>query len=406
MRPDFLNPSLPAACLRCLLGGIALAFAGGCHSGKLPEDPPAPLVTVAPAQERKIQDFVVFTGRTDAVESVDIRARVSGYLTETLFKDGQEVKKGDVLFVIDPRPYQADCDRAKAEFSRAEADARLAGVEFNRAKELRDKNTISAADFDIKSAAYLKAQGGFASAKAALETAQLNLEFTTIKTPIDGITSRAAVTPGNLVTPEMSAPLTVVVSQNPVYAYAELDERQLLRYVRINNELEKNGEKKNGDPQKTPIFLQLADEKDFPHLGYIDFSDNRINRETGTLTIRGVFENKEDLLGPGLFVRLRFPGGVPYQSLLVPQEAIGTDQGQKFLFVVGSGGLVEYRQIEPGALQDDGWRAVKGHLKPGEIVIVDGLLKARPGQAVRTEPWQPRTNTPASEPAQDGEKAS
>jgi len=352
---------------------------------------PPPAVTVAGVQEREVQDFVVFTGRTEAVQTVDVRARVSGYLTETRFKDGQEVKKGDVLFIIDPRPYQADYDRAQAEFDRAQADLQLATVELNRAKELRAKNTISAQDFDLKSAAFLKSQSGVASAKAAVETAKLNLEFTSIISPIDGQASRAAITPGNLITPEMKDPLTVIVSTNPIYAYAEIDERQLLRYIRLQNSEKDAGqstaENSQGNPPKVPIHLQLADEKGFPHEGYIDFADNRVNTSTGTITLRGVFEDNSNLLGPGMFVRLRFPGGPKYRTLLVPQEAIGTDQGQKYVFVVAADGTVDYRRVEPGALQDDGWRAVTGNLKAGENVIVEGLMKARPGEKVTAKPW-------------------
>jgi RND family efflux transporter MFP subunit len=352
-------------------------------------------VTTAKVQERTVQDFVVFTGRTEAVQTVEVRARVSGYLVETKFKDGQEVKKGDVLFIIDPRPYQADLDRAQGDFDLAQADYQLAGLEYNRYRDLRNKNAISAQDFDAKSAAYMKAQAALASAKAALDTAKLNLEFTSIISPIDGQASKAAVTPGNLVTPQMQAPLTVIVSTNPVYAYADIDERQLLKYIRLQNSL--NEQKDTGavpetkpeqaEHPSTPIHLQLADEKGFPHEGFIDFSDNRVNPDTGTILLRGVFQDSQNLLGPGMFVRLRFPGGPQYPAILVPQESIGTDQGQKFVYIVNPDGVVDYRTVEPGALQDDGWRVVKGNLKAGESVIVDGLIKARQGEKVKASPW-------------------
>ena len=383
------SPSL----LRLLsLASLPLALAlSSCNKESEPAAPP-PLVTVAPVQEREIQDFVVFTGRTEAVQTVDVRARVSGYLTETKFKDGQDVKKGDVLFVIDPRPYQADLDRAQAEFDKAQADLQLAGIEYNRSRELRQKNAVSAQDFDSKAAAYLKSQGGLASAKADLETAKLHLEFTKITSPIDGLTSKAAVTPGNLVTPDMKEPLTVIVSMDTIYAYADIDERQLLKYIRMQSPAPRNGDApeatpEKNEPPKTPISLQLADEKGFPHEGYIDFADNRLNSATGTIALRGLFSNKSNLLGSGMFVRLRFPGGPKYKTLLVPQESIGTDQGQKFVFVVGADGTVDSRRVEPGATQDDGWRAVAGPLKAGENVIVEGIMKARPGEKVATKPW-------------------
>ena len=383
------SPSL----LRLLpLASLSLVLALSSCNKESESTAPPPLVTVAAVQEREIQDFVVFTGRTEAVQTVDIRARVSGYLAETKFKDGQDVKKGDVLFVIDPRPYQADLDRAQAEFDKAQADLQLAGIEYNRTRELRQKNAVSAQDFDSKSAAYLKSQGGLASAKADLETAKLHLEFTKITSPIDGLTSKAAVTPGNLVTPDMKEPLTVIVSMDTIYAYADIDERQLLKYIRLQNSAPKKGEAPESAPEKnapakTPISLQLADEKGFPHEGYIDFADNRLNSATGTIALRGVFPNKSNLLGPGMFVRLRFPGGPKYRTFLVPQESIGTDQGQKFVFIVQADGTVDSRRVEPGAIQDDGWRAVAGPLKAGEAVIVEGIMKARPGEKVATKPW-------------------
>lgn len=382
------------------LGFLAALFPGGCKPAADATAPPATLVTVATVEERSVQDYVVFTGRTEAVETVEVRARVSGYLAETRFKDGQEVKKGDVLFVIDPRPYQADLDRATAETNRAEAEVQLAGVEFNRARELRQKNAISAQDFDVKSAALLKAQSGLAAARAAMDTAKLNLDFTSITAPIDGRASRASVTPGNLITPDMPQPLTVLVSVDPVYAYADLDERQLLRYIRLHNEeAAQAGSGKTETPDSPPIWLQLADEKDFPHEGRIDFSDNRVNRETGTLEIRGVFEDTDNVLGPGMFVRLRFPAGPRRDALLVPQEAIATDQGRKLVYVVDGKGVVEARTVEPESIQDDGWRVVRGNLKAGEKVIVEGLVKVRPGMEVRTEAWKASDVPSGSSPA-------
>ena len=375
----------------------AVLLSSGCKEAALP--PPAPpTVTVTPVRSREVQDFAVVTARTDAVETVEIRARVSGYLTETKFRDGQAVKKGDILFVIDPRPYQADLDRATANYNSAQADLKLAEIEFGRSKELRAKNAIAAQEFDSKSAALLKAQATLAGTRATYDTAKLNLDFTTISAPIAGQTSKAAVTPGNLVTPDMPLPLTTIVSTDVVYAYADIDERQMLRYVRLNNDAKDEGT----HPHKpASVQLQLADEKDFPHEGVIDFADNRINTDTGTISIRGVFEDKSDLLGPGMFVRLRFPGGRPYTAVLVPQESIGTDQGQKFVYIVKPDGTADSRRVEPGALQDDGWQAVKGQIRAGENVIVEGLMKARPGEKVTPQPWSGAAlpATTAAEPA-------
>ena len=370
-----------------LLPAALLLLASGCKEDAVQPAPP-PTVNVAPAQAREVQDFAIVTARTEAVEMVEIRARVSGYLTETKFRDGQEVKKGDVLFVIDPRPYQADLDRATADYHSAQADVKLAEIEFNRSKELRGKNAISAQEFDSKSAALMKSQAILAGTRAAYDTAKLNLDFTTIAAPIAGQTSKAAVTPGNLITPDMPMPLTTIVSTDTIYAYADIDERQMLRYVRLNN----NAKDEGTHPHKpNSVQLQLADEKDFPHEGVIDFADNRISTDTGTISIRGVFEDKSDLLGPGMFVRLRFPGGRPYAAVLVPQESIGTDQGQKFIYVIKPDGTCDYRRIDPGALQDDGWRVVKGQIKAGENVVVEGLMKARPGEKVTAKPWSGAT---------------
>lgn len=397
MTPRGHSPNPPPSILRPVsFFLLLLASLPGCGRTEKVAPPP-PTVLITPAVEREVRDFVVFTGRTEAVQTVAVRARVSGYLTETRFKDGQEVKKGDVLFVIDPRPYQADLDRAQAEYDRAAADYQLAELEFKRASDLRAKNTIAAQEFDAKSAGLLKARGGLAAARGALDTAKLNLEFTNITSPIDGQASRAAITPGNLITPQMEEPLTTIVSTNPVYAYADIDERQLLRYIRLYNE--EHGS--NPEPEKkavTPIFLQLADEKGFPHEGVIDFADNRVNPNTGTITIRGIFEDKENVLAPGLFVRLRFPGGPAYQAVLVPQEAIGVDQGQRYVLIVQADGTVDYRRVEPGAIQDDGWRVIKGSVKAGENVIVEGMMKTRPGEKVLTKPWADPASTATAAP--------
>jgi len=363
---------------------LAAALVACGRSGDVRQAAP-PTVTVAAAEARRITDYVVFTGRTEAVETVEIRSRVSGYLQETKFRDGQMVKKGDVLFLIDPRPYQADLEAAQAQLARAQADLQLARIEYERAAELRKKNTISAADFDTKAAAYLRDQASASSAKAAADKAALNLEFTSITSPIDGRTGKASVTPGNLVTPDVKEPLAVVVSTNPVYAYADLDERQLLRYVRMNKEIRDSGGepgKEDGKEVSTPIQMQLGDEKDFPHEGVIDFADNRVNPDTGTILIRGVFQDKDELLGPGLFVRLRFPAGLAYDAVLVPQESIGTDQGQKFVAVVGADGVAQFRKVVPGAVQPDGWQVVTGDVKAGDRVVVEGLIKVRSGEKV------------------------
>jgi RND family efflux transporter MFP subunit len=389
------KPLFYLAALPCI---VLLA---GCGRGNLPELP-APTVEVVPVQERTIQDFVILTGRTEAVESVAIRSRVSGYLRETFFKDGQQVKAGDELFLIDPRPYQADVASAEADFKSAEADVILANNEFLRAKGLLEKKAISTQEFENKSAALLSARARLSSAQARLDAAKLNLEFTRIVAPIDGQTSEATISVGNLITPQMQDPLTTIVSINPIHAYAEIDERLLLRFIRAY--VEKHGREDAPDSdqpgERTPVAMQLADETGFPHHGFIDFSDNQISPETGAITIRGVFEDDEGILLPGYFVRLRLASSPEYAAVLVPDEAIGIDQGQRFVYVVGADDLVEYRPVTPGAIQEDGWRAVEGQLQAGERVIVEGMMKVRPGQEVDTRPWhRAEAAAPESTPA-------
>lgn len=362
---------------------------------------PPPAVELAEVEERNVQDFTVFTGRTEALQSVEVRSRVSGYLQEINFEDGQQVQAGQKLFLIDPRPYQAEAHRAEADLKAAQADLSLAENEYHRAKELLAREAIAAQEFDLKAAALLRAQGQLASAQAQAETANLNLEFTRIQAAIDGQTSEATVSIGNLVTPQMELPLTTIVSTNPIYAYAELDERQLLLFARAyagqyNDRQSAPATEQPGE--RTPVSMQLADEDDFPHQGFIDFSDNQVNAETGTITIRAVFDDEQGILLPGYFVRLRLATSPKYDALLVPDQAIGTDQGQKFVYILAADNTVDYRRVTPGALQDDGWRVVEGRLQPGERVIVEGMMKVRPGIEVDPRPWHQLEEEPSDAP--------
>lgn len=375
--------------LSCGASALAMLLLGACKPASQSSMPP-PAVEVVEIEERNVQDFSVFTGRTEALQSVEVRSRVSGYLQEINFEDGQQVQAGQELFLIDPRPYQAEAERAEADLKAAQADLTLADSEYRRAKELVEKNAIAAQEFDNKSAALIRAQGQLGSAKARADTANLNLEFTRIKAAIDGQTSEATVSVGNLITPQTELPLTTIVSTNPIYAYAELDERQLLLFIRaFADKYHGRGTPPDEEQpgERTPVSMQLADEEDFPHQGFIDFSDNQVNPETGTITIRAVFEDKEGILLPGYFVRLRLATSPKYDALLVPDPAIGTDQGQKFIYVLGADDTAEYRRVTPGALQDDGWRVVEGSLQPGERVIVEGKMKVRPGIQVDPQPW-------------------
>jgi multidrug efflux system membrane fusion protein len=294
---------------------LLVLFLSGCEEQKAVELPP-PVVTVTQAVQKKVQDWDEYTGRLAPMGTVEVRPRVSGYITEVKFVDGDLVKKGQPLFIIDP---------ARAEVDKADAALKLAGADFERARQLREKGVTAAGDFDQRSATYQQATGASQSARAALEAAKLNLEFCTVSAPIDGRASLANVTVGNLVSADGKDPLTTIVSTNPVYAYADVDERSLLRYVRYYLGKEKGPE--DADEVKVPIQLSLQDESDFSHTGYIDFIDNRVDPSTGTIRLRGVFDFENGLLGPGLFVRVRIPSGEPYEAVLVPQRSVGSDQG-------------------------------------------------------------------------------
>jgi RND family efflux transporter MFP subunit len=374
---------------------IGLFSLGGCKKQEVVELPP-PIVTVTQAVEKQVQDWDEYTGRLAPMGTVDVRPRVSGYIMEVKFIDGDLVKKGQPLFIIDPRPYQADYDQAKAELDKADAALKLASSDFDRARQLRDKGVTAAGDFDQRAATLQQATGAFQSARAALAAAKLNLEFCTVTAPIDGRAGLANVTVGNLVSADGKDPLTTIVSTNPVYAYADVDERSLLRYVRYYQTQKKGPE--DADEVKMPIELSLQDETGFPHTGYIDFLDNRVDPSTGTIRIRGVFDFENGLLGPGLFVRVRIPAGLPYPAVLVPERSVASDQGQKYVVVVKDN-TAEFRPVSLGTLFET-LRVIKSGLKAGETVVVDGLLKVRPGQKVDPKPASDSA-TPAPATAAD-----
>src|SRR5213080_4914365 len=284
----------------------------GCKKASVTQQPALP-VNVVTAIEKEVNEWDEFTGRLDPVESVEIRPRVSGYITEIHFEAGAIIKKGDLLYVIDPRPYQADFNRAAAEFERMQAQLKLAQIELDRAKDLRTKNTISASEFDQKAAAYQGSAAASAAAEAAKNSAALNLEFTQIKSPIDGRVSDARITLGNLVQPGAGAEsvLTTVVSVDPIYAKVDADENAVLKYVKLSGE----GKRVSARTAKIPAFVELGNETDFPHEGYIDFVDNRLDPGTGTIRARVVLKNwNPNFITPGFFARVRVAGATPYRA--------------------------------------------------------------------------------------------
>jgi len=385
--PLFPSPfiSLPAV-LRPLGLSFCLILSLAACGRKAPPGPPErpPLeITVAVPLEREGVDWDEFTGRVAAIEMVDLRARVDGYLMEIRFRDGDEVKKGDLLYVIDPRPYTAEVKRHEADLNRARAQLDLARQEYDRAESLRKTRAIAAADFDAKATALAQAQAVVESGEATLDTARLNLEFCYIKAPVDGRLSRTTVTVGNLVESGKEV-LTTLVSQDPMYVYFDADENALLRYQQIST-----GGAGNWDPAEgakpVPVELALANETGFPHKGRLDFVDNRVDPNTGTIRLRGVFENPKGHLTPGLFARVRVPGSAPYTARLVPDPAIGTDQGSHYVLVVDGENKVQYRRVTLGPLHN-GLRVIRTGLEPGEKIATTGLQMLTPGTVIEPKP--------------------
>jgi multidrug efflux system membrane fusion protein len=373
-----------------------LLAAPGCKRKSAAQPPPLP-VNVLSVVEKEVNEWDEFTGRLEAVESVDIRPRVSGYITEIHFEAGVIAKKGDVLYVIDPRPYQADFDRAAAEVERMQAQVKLSQIELDRAKELRAKNTISASEFDQKAATYQGAAAAAGSAEAAKNSAALNLEFTQVKSPIDGRVSDQRITVGNLVQPGAGpeSVLTTVVSVDPIYAKVDADENAILKYVKLSAE----GKRVSARTEKIPAFIELGNETDFPHEGVVDFVDNRLDSGTGTVRARVVLKNwNPNLITPGFFVRVRIAGATPYHAALIADKVISSQQGLKYAFVVKPDNTIERRTLETGPLFE-GKRIVKSGLKDGEKVVSTRLQLLQPGMKVTPVPEPSPASGPEAKPS-------
>jgi len=358
---------------------LVLLAASGCRKASAPSQGALP-VNVVTAIEKEVNEWDEFTGRLEAVEFVEIRPRVSGYITEIRFNAGAIIKKGDLLYVIDPRPYQADFDRAAAEVERMDAQLKLAQIELNRAKELRGKNTISASEFDQKAATYQGSAAAKSSAEAAKNSAALNLEFTQIKSPIDGRVSDARITLGNLVQPGAGpeSVLTTVVSVDPIYVKVDADENAVLKYVKLSSE----GKRVSARTAKIPAFVELGNETDFPHQGDVDFVDNRLDPGTGTVRARVVLKNwNPALITPGFFARVRIAGATPYRAALIDDKVISSQQGLKYAFVVKPDNTIERRTLETGTIFE-GKRIVKRGLKDREKVVSTRLQMLQPGMHV------------------------
>jgi RND family efflux transporter MFP subunit len=362
-----------------LLSLLSLLALDGCGKAPPPQDAP-PEVTVAKVISKRIKDWDEFSGRFQAIDTVEIRPRASGYIEQVLFHEGQFVKKDDVLVIIDPRPYQADYDRAKAGLELAKSQHELANIEAARVQKLKDSGAVSREELDERLSNLNQQQASVSGAKAALDNAALLLSFTKVRAPFDGRASRAEVTRGNLVTGGNNGGtlLTTVVSVDPIYVYFEGDENAYLRY----NELAREGQRPSSRDVKNPVRIGLSNEQGFPHEGYMDFVDNQLDVRTGTIRARAVLENKKGEFTPGMFARVQLLGSGEYDAILIEDRAVGTDQSQNFVLVLGADNKLEYRAITAGRIVD-GLRIVRKGLKPDEVVVVSGLQRVRPGAQVK-----------------------
>jgi multidrug efflux system membrane fusion protein len=356
----------------------AAALLSGCgKSGEAGQAPPPPQVSVATVLEKRVKDWDEFTGRFQAVETVEIRPRVSGYIDRVAFKEGALVKSGDLLFIIDPRPYQAEYDRAAADLKRYKTALELARIESVRVQRLRQSGAVSQEELDERTSTVAQAEANAAGAQATLESAQLNLGFTRVTSPITGRVSRAEVTRGNLVTGGNNGGtlLSSVVSMDPIYLYFDSDEQAYLRYT----QMARNGQRSSDAPN--PVQVGLANEEGFPHPGRVDFIDNQLNPQTGTIRARAVLDNKDGQFTPGLFARVQLLGSDEYNAILIDDRAVNTDQSQKYVFLLGGGNKIEYRKVTLGRVID-GLRVVREGLKAGDTIVVNGAQRIHPGVTV------------------------
>lgn len=358
---------------------VALTLAGCARNeaATIAAAPQAPQVSVAEVLKRPITEFDEFTGRFVAVQRVEIRPRVSGYIASVSFTPGSEVKKGDPLFTIDPRPYEAALKGAKADLARAKAQLVLARSERDRAVKLLEQHAISKEEFDSRASSTEQGEANVEAAAAAVDTAALNLSWTRIESPIAGVVSREEVTAGNLVAPGQTL-LTTVVSADKIYVEFDSDEQVYLKYAALT----RTGERGNARNSSLPVWIGLADEKGTPHEGQMVFLDNALDAQTGTIRARALLDNKDRRFTPGLFARVKLEGSAKHDAVLVNDSAIGTDQNVRYVFAVGQDNKVEYRQVTLGPVVEDNLRVVREGLKPGELIVVNGLQRVRPGVTV------------------------
>jgi RND family efflux transporter MFP subunit len=381
---------------------LLIGFFTGCAQDAAPAVvPPPPEVTVALPIRKDVTEFVEFTGRVETPKSVEIRPRVSGYLTEIHFADGQEVAEGALLFQIDKRPYQNALDNALAQKTAAETRLKTTTDKFDRTEALFKKQAATQADLDIDQGAKLEAKAALDAADVAIKQAELDLSFTTINAPIAGRISKSSMTEGNLVTAAgPNPPLTTIVSMDPMYIYFDVDEATILRFRQLWRSREENVQFTRVRELNYPVFAGLASDTGFPHQGVLDFVDNRVSSSTGTLQVRAEFENSKRHFTPGFFVRVRVPFGEAQSTLLVPDRAIMADQSLKYVLVVNSENTVERRDVVTGSLAE-GLRVVQSGLGADERLIINGVQRARPGMKVdpHEDVQSGNVTTPATSPA-------
>jgi RND family efflux transporter MFP subunit len=411
MRHSF-SLAAPAAVVLAIAAALSVTGCGGSAAAQGAQAaPPPPQVDVAQVVARRVTEFDEFTGRFEAVERVEIRPRVSGYIASVNFAEGSEVKKGDVLFVIDPRPYEADYKHAKAQLDQARSQSGLAKSERERATKLLQAHAISQEEYDTRVAGLQQADANVEAAQAALDTAALNLTFTRVTAPISGRISRALVTEGNLVTSGQTM-LTTLVSLDPIYVRFDGDEQAYLKYTKLARENAKERASRAGATGKphpntgksanssattatsatqpeageagAAVLVGLADEPGYPHSGVMVFVDNEVDPTTGTIRGRARLDNHDRAFTPGLFARVKLMGSNQYDATLINDSAIGTDQTVRYVLVVGADNKVQYRPVKLGPIID-GLRVITDGLKPGETIVVNGLQRVRPGSPVTPE---------------------
>lgn len=366
------------------LASLAAGFSAGCDRTDAAAPFPPAAVTVSHPLRREVIEWDEYTGHLEAPETANVQARVSGFVEQAAFQEGAIVHKGDVLFVIDDRPFKADLDSKVADVAKAKSQADLALVHLRRFEQVHNTKAISEEDYDTAKASYAQAESVLAGAKAAAEVARLNLEWTHVLAPISGRISRKEVTAGNLVNGGVGQAtlLTTIVSIDPIYCYADVDEHSILKY----QELARQKKRVSARDARIPVFLQLENETNFPHEGVVDFVDNRIDPGTGTLRARGVFSNPDRLLTPGSFGRVRVAGSGRYEATLIPDSAVGTDQDLRFVLLAKADDTVELRPVKLGALFGR-LRAVEG-IGVEDRVIINGIQRARPGVRVTVQEAQ------------------